>query len=259
MKFSFPLLASACIAATLALSACAAVTQSEIIKSSTEVGSLNLDLKAGQVLQLALVRAKEGEAAQAVRQRYFQTAIPYAESLGDEFLGNLRIENTIIGENKPTAIAMYAFPDEAAQQAFQSSPDWPEYERMRREGWDELHVFSTTLVSDMQLKFVPSKNYTLAAAWTRPDTLDDYQRYLDGIESDFGEIGARYVAQFKGINLQSQTDEGGDPSQLTFVEWSGAPDLKGLQQTTGYKENSKYFTKAMTRFDFYWLTVPKPS
>ena len=54
-----------------------------------------------------------------------------------------------------------------------------------------------------------------------------------------------------------QTDRGGDPSQLTLVEWIGAPNLKGLQQTAGYKENSKYFTKAMTRFDFYWLTVPQ--
>lgn len=259
MKFSSNLLASACLATTIALSACAAVAPTEPAKLSLKADILNLDLKAGQVLQLALVRSKEGEIAKAVRQRYFQTAIPYAESLGDEFLGNLGIKNTLIGENKPTAIAMYAFPDEAAQKTFQSSSDWPEYQRMRREGWDELHVFSTTIPSDMRLKFDPSKNYTLAAAWTRPDTLDDYQRYLDGIEPDFDEIGARYVAQFKEINLQSQTDYGGDPSQLTIVEWSGAPNLKGLQQTEGYKQNSKYFTKAIERFDFYWLTVPKSS
>ncbi len=257
MKLSFPVLASACFAATLALSACAGVTQTETTKSSTVPENITLNLEAGQVLQLALVRSKEGDEAQAIRQKYFQTAIPYAESLGDEFLGNLRVKNTLIGENKPTAIAIYAFPDEAAQTAFQSSPDWPEYQRMRREGWDELHVLSTTIASDMTLNFNPSKNYTLAVAWTQPDTLDDYQRYLDGIEPNFDEIGAKYVARFNGVNLQSQTDAGGDPSQLTLVEWDGAPDLKGLQKTEGYQNNSKYFQKAIKRFDFYWLTTPK--
>jgi uncharacterized protein (DUF1330 family) len=259
MKFSIRLLTSVCLVSTLALSACAGVTQTKALNSlsvasSAATESLTLDLKAGQVLQLVLVRTKEGDQAKAVRQRYFQTAIAYAESLGDEFLGSLRIKNTLIGENKPSVIAMYAFPNEAAQRTFQASPD---YKRMRKEGWDELHVFSTTLTSDMQLKFDPSKNYTLAAAWTQPDTLEDYQRYLNGIEADFDEIGARYLAKFTGINLQSQTDDGGDPSQLTLVEWSGEVDLKGLQQTASYKENSKYFRKAITRFDFYSITVPK--
>lgn len=250
------LLASACGAMTLALSACANGPASDPAIQSVQAQPVTLDLKAGQILQFAMIRPREGNAAKAVRARYFQTAIPYAQSLGDEYLGNLRVKRTMLGENTPRGIALYAFPDAASQQAFQNSPDWDDYQRMRREGWAELHVFSATIPSDMQLTFDPAKDYTLAAAWTRPDTIADYQAYLDGIEADFDMIGARYVAQLNQVTLQSQTDAAGDPSQLTIVEWSDGPDLPGLQRTQGYKDHASDFQTAISRFDLYWITVP---
>lgn len=270
LKHIFPLSRTAFISAltvstlslgALSLTACASPASSKTLPkdtaSSQQADPLLLNLKASQVLQLALIKEKDGEVAKAVRKKYFQTAIPHAESLGDKYLGYLKIKDTLIGQHKSRGIALYSFPNEAAQSAFQNSPEWPEYQKMRREGWDELHVFSATIPSDMKLTFDPNKDYTLAAAWTRPDTLGDYKRYLDGIEPNFDEIGAKYVTQFNDIRLQSHTDEGGNPSQLTIVEWMNGPDLKGLQQTQGYKENSKYFQKAVTRFDFYWLGVPQ--
>ena len=255
MKFSQSLLSSVCVAMAMTLSACAVSTNTSSEAAAIDVAPLTLDLKAGQVLQFALVKSREGEAAQAVRARYFQTAIPYAESLGDEYLGNLNIKQTMIGKNKPAGIALYAFPNAAAQAKFQASPDWADYQKMRREGWEELHVLSTTVQKDMTLTFDPSKDYTLAVGWTKPGTSTDYNRYLDGIEPDFDEIGATYVARFEGLTLQSQTDDASDPTHLTLVEWSDGPNLPGLQATEGYKANSKYFQAAISRFDFYWITT----
>lgn len=251
------ILTSGLVAMSLSLVGCVKAPSSPAQLAVKEASSLTLDLRAGQVLQFAMVKPREGDAAKAVRTRYFQTAIPYAESLGDEYLGNLKIKQTMIGKNKPQAIALYAFPNEAAQAKFQASPDWAEYQKMRREGWAELHVFSTTVPSDMQIKFDPEKDYTIAAGWTKPGTGADYDKYLDGIETDFDKIGAAYVARFKGVTLQSQTDDARDPSHLTLVEWSDGPNLKGLQSSDAYKANSKYFQGAISRFDFYWVTSAK--
>lgn len=250
------LCASACFAAILGLAACETTSAPAIMTSATaEMPSpVGMELKTGEVLQFALVKPRDGDAAKAVRERYFQTAIPYAQTLGDRALGNFRIRNTLLGDNKPVVMAVYAFPTETAMETFQSSPNFEEYKRMRVEGWEELHVFSATLPADMTLSFDPTKTYTLAAAWTNPGTMPAYQRYLDGIEPDFDEIGARYVAQLRDIDLQSQTDDAGDPSQITIVEWSkGKPDLAGLARTQGYKDNQNNFRSAIRRFDLYWF------
>ena len=253
------LLTTVTLTAAVALSGCntaPAMPPATEVEAIVEASSLTLDLKEGQVLQFAFIKPREGEAAKQVRARYFETAIPYAESLGDEFLGSLRVNATMLGKNKPQGIALYAFPDAAAQAKFQASPDWPEYQKMRVEGWEELHVFSTTIKSDIQMNFDPAKDYTIAAAWTRPGTMPYYQTYLDGIEGDFDKIGARFVAQLNDVTLQSHSDDAPAPSQLTIVEWSDGPNLKGLQATDGYKDNAANFQKSISRFDFYWVTVP---
>ena len=257
IKLTLSILTSTCLA--LAVSACAVTPQTPSVETITEAAPVVLDLKAGEVVQFAMFKQAEGDAAKAVRKRYFETAIPYAESLGDEYLGALTVKQTMIGKYKPQGIALYAFPNAAAQVEFQASPDWAEYQTMRRDGWDELNILSTTVPADMTLVFDPRKDYTLAAGWTRPGTGADYDRYLDGIEADFDEIGARFVARFKGISLQSLDAGQTDPTHLTLVEWTDGPNLPGLQSSESYKANSKYFQKAISRFDFYWVTTSNPS
>lgn len=255
-KLPFSLLASACFALSLATSSCASVPAASNAESIAKRAPIVIDLKSGQVLQFIMIRSRQSEAAAAVRTRYFETAIPKAERLGSEHLGGLTVKATLLGENKPRGIAIYTFPDAAAQAEFTNDPKWDEYQTMRREAWEELHIFSVNIPSDMTLTFDPAKNYTFAAAWTRPDTMPDYMRYLNGIEADFDEIGAKFVAQFNDVSLQSHSDPSADPSQLTLVEWTDGPNLKGLQATDGYKENVKYFQKAISRFDFYWAALP---
>lgn len=247
-----------CLAATLALSGCTstAATTPKAAESITE--SLTLNLKTDEFLQFVLIREREGEAAKEARKVYFETAIPFAASLGDKYLGTLKINKTLLGKNNPRGMAIYSFPNEEAQKEFQATPNWPTYKRLRREGWEELHVFSTVIPNDMEIVFDPSKDYTLAAAWTKPDTFSDYERYLAGIESDFDKIGARYVAQLGDISLQSHSDDAtSQPSQLTLVEWSDSPNLPGLQKTDAYKDHAVYFQNAVSRFDLYWLSVPQ--
>lgn len=254
----FSLLATVCVGAALTIAGCAAAPSLTDMQADVRSESLVMDLKLGQVLQFAMFQEKEGEAAQAVRARYFETAVEAAKNLGDEYLGSLSVEETMIGENNPRGIAIYAFPDAAAQAKFKADPNWDEYQKMRREGWDELHVFSVTVPADMTLTFDPEKDYTFASAWVRPGSMPDYQRYLDAIEPNFDQIGARFLMKFKEVTLQSHSDPAADPSQLTIVEWSNGPDLKGLQATEGYKGHFEHFRKAVSAFDFYWVKAQKP-
>jgi len=227
-------------------------------KSNVQSAPIRLDLKSGQVLQFALIREREGDAAKAVRERYFKTAVPHAASLGDEYLGNLRIKDTLIGKNKPRAVAIWAFPDVAAQDKFRASPKWPEYVEMRQAGWEELHVYSAVVPKDITITFDQAKDYTLAAGWARPNTMDDYDRYLDGIEADFDQIGANYLARFTRIDLQSSVEAVASPTHLTLVEWSGGPNLDGLRNTKAYQDNAENFSTAISRFDLYWVHFPIP-
>lgn len=242
----------------LALAGCMAGPLESVAQTTVQSAPITLDLKSGEVLQFAFIRERDGAVAKAVRQRYFKTAVPHAASLGDVYLGNLRIKETLIGKNRPRAIALWKFPDVASQDRFRASPDWPEYVQMRKEGWEELHVYSAVVPKDMSLTFDPNKDYTLAAGWTRPNTRDDYLRYLDGIEADFDEIGARYLARFSRIDLQSTTEAIESPTNITLVEWSGGANVEGLRNTKAYQDNSDKFTTAISRFDLYRIHFPIP-
>lgn len=249
---------SSFIALGLAIAGCVVSPPKSVAQSTVQSAPIILELKSGEVLQFAFIREREGEAAKTVRDLYFKTAVPHAASLGDEYLGNLRIKETMIGKNKPRAIALWKFPNVASQDSFRSSPDWSDYVKMRKEGWEELHVYSAVVPKDMTLTFDPKKDYTLAAGWTRPNTRDDYLRYLDGIEDDFGKIGARYLARFSRIDLQSTTEAIESPTNITLVEWSDGPNLEGLRKTDAYQKNSDKFETAISRFDLYWVHFPIP-
>lgn len=251
-------LRSLMLATGLAAAGCALHPSPVLAQEKVQSAPVSLELKSGQVLQFALVRERRGEEAQAVRKRYFETAVPHAASLGDVYLGNLRVKETLIGDNKPRAIALWAFPDVASQDKFRSSPKWPEYVDMRKKGWEELHVYSAVVPKNMRITFSPDKSYTLAVGWTRPNMMDEYERYLDGIEADFGAIGAQYLARFTRIDLQSSVESAAHPTHVTLVEWSGEPDLAGLRGTKAYKANAKNFREAMERFDLYSIHFPIP-
>lgn len=253
-------LQSTFMATALALTACAVSPPDSVAQTRATVISqpLNIELKSGQVLQFALIRERKTDAAKAIRDRYFQTAVPHAASLGDQYLGNLRIKQTLVGKNDLQAIALWAFPDVASQDEFRASPKWPEYVQMRKDGWEELHVYSVVVPEDMTLNFDPDKNYTLAAAWAEPNMMDEYDRYLDGIEADFDQIGAKYAGRFTRVDLQSNVESVANPTHFTLVEWSEGMNVDKLRETNAYQQNSDLFQAALSRFDLYWVHFPIP-
>jgi len=244
------------LAAGVGFTGCTTTAEAPSVSKEAQSQPLSFDLKAGQVLQIAMLSERKTDAAKAIRSEYFQTAIPHAASLGDKYMGNLKVKSTLMGKQSPRAIALWVFPNKAAQNEFRSSPKWPDYVQMRHDGWEELNVYSATIADDITLTFDPDKDYTFAAAWTRPGTAPSYVNYLDSIETDFDEIGANYLARFDSIDLQATPVSFDSPSHMTLVEWSDGPNLKGLQQTKAYQANAKQFSSAVSRFDLYWVNSP---
>jgi uncharacterized protein (DUF1330 family) len=262
------LLTSSLIGAALVLAGCeSAATGSAQSQSAQAVPTVKtiaqpvtLDLKAGQVLQMALPKPRSGEAAKAARQAYYADAITLAEQFGDERLGTLSVTETVVGKTKPSALVFYAFPDEASRNSFEAHPDWPGYKAQRPDGWDELMIYSTTIGENLALQFNPDKHYTLAVAWTNPKHADDYGRYLKGVEADFDRVGARFMHEFKDIGYETHQDPNAEaPAQLTLVEWNTREGLMSLLGGDAYKANAEYFQRSVADFQFYRLEVPKPS
>lgn len=244
-----PMMVTACQSASPATSPATGV--------EAKASALDLNLRAGQVLQLALVEPKAGDAAQAARQTYYRTALPLAEEFGDERLGQLGIAQTLVGEAKPASLIFYAFPDEASRDGFEAHPNWAEYKATRPEGWSNLMVYSTTIPQDMSLQFDPHKHYTLAVAWTTDDNPQDYDRYLEGVEAEFDTIGARFMHKFRNISYEDHNAPGATaPAQMTFVEWDSADGVQKLFQTDGYKNNQAFFQSGVKDIHFYRLSSP---
>lgn len=262
-KFYTSFLTSCLMGATV-LSGCATGTGAMFGASTSQSAqvqpSLKLDLEAGQVLQIILPNARPGRKARDARQVYYDTALALAEEYGDERLGMLDVTDTVVGNANPDGVLFYAFPNEASREGFENHPDMPEIRTMRRSGWSELNVFSTTMAEDVKLSFDPEKNYTLAVAWANPANPTDYDRYLDSVESEFENVGARFVYKFRNIGYESQ--RGNDkipPVQLTLVEWDAPNGLQALTGSKAYKDSAAYFQSGVADFQLFKLEVPKSS
>lgn len=254
-------LTSSIMGATLLITGCQSMAagkiSSDVAQSTPMTQSVTLDLKAGQVLQFAMPQPRSGDAAAIARQAYFRDAISLAASFGDEQLGMLQVTDTIYGEEKPTALIFYAFPDWASRREFEAHPDWPGYKAQRPDGWDALMIYSYTVSEDLKLEFNPEKHYTMLIAWTNPDGANDYAAYLEGIETDFERVGARFMHQFKGLGYETNNDPNANaPNQLTLVEWD---TYEGLQNMVGgdvYKANAGNFQRGVAEIKLYRLAVP---
>jgi uncharacterized protein (DUF1330 family) len=258
------LLTSALLGSGFILTGCqsSAVEMTPASVTSTQAASqaVTLDLKTGQVLQMAMPKPRSGDAAQAARRAYYATALPLAEEYGDERIGMLSVTDTVVGKSKPSALVFYAFPDEASRDGFEADPEWSTYKAQRPDGWDELMIFSTTMGEDTTLTFNPDKHYTLAIAWTNPENPSDYARYLEGLEADFDRVGARFMHEFRNIGFETHQDlEAKAPTQLTLVEWDTREGLMALLGGDVYKANSEYFSRGVADIQLYRLEVPKPS
>ncbi|MGB3455941.1 MAG: hypothetical protein WBG08_01365 [Litorimonas sp.] len=221
---------------------------------------LVVDLKAGQVLEMALPKARMGREGREARNRYTRLVVPLMEAQPFEVLGALEVEETVIGQGRPSFVEFRAYRDKSVKSRLEATPEWRELLDYRGKGWRRQDVFSTVLSDDLVLRFDPSKHYTLAVAWTDPARPEDYDRYLAGVETEFAKIGARFLQRFDSVAYRTQ-DSGREvpPSRIIWVEWDDEDGLDRLLGSEAYSEHAPLFRSGVSDFRFYRIASPSRS
>lgn len=212
-----------------------------------------LSAKRGELLQIIMPESRED--AGDARREYYQTVFPIAEGLGYRRLGQLGIRQKVVSDYDPGAMLFFTWPDRAAQDEFKRNPQHPAIIAARPDGWNELKVFTAELDQDLDLRFDPTKYYTVVIAWLDADHGDDYQRYLTGIEPAVKRAGGRFIFKMNDPSLQTHASSPEAPGQLTFVEWDNPDGFAQVQQSQEYLDSRQYFGSGVDRFEFYWLAA----
>jgi uncharacterized protein (DUF1330 family) len=162
-----------------------------------------------------------------------------------------------MGDARASAVEFHSYDGAGRKRQLERTRGWAELQAFRSEGWKRQDVFTVELDQDLSLTFDPAKHYTLAIAWTNPANPEDYDRYLDGVESAFADVGARFMHRFRDIGYDSSA--GKDvvpPAQIVFVEWEDEEGLGKLLGSEAYKAHSSNFRSGVSDFRFYRLSSP---
>ncbi len=235
--------------------ACSQSTQEAAAKSVVAMDSLTL--KKGQFLSIILPQAKPDETA--ARQEYYKKAFTLGARYGLQREAVLAMDDVIISDYKPSGLIFYSYPDAGAEKGLSNAPEWPAIKAMRPKIWEELKIYSAELKSDLNLKFDPSKSYTLVVAWLNPENPGDYQRYLKGIEPAVTAAGGRFIYKMHNPQYEANSITNSAPGQLTFVEWDTLDGFTKVRGSAEYKANSRYFGSGTSKVEFYRMTTVRKS
>jgi len=249
-----------CTAMTSLVAGCAYLTPNSSPQiaapiAEQEVVPTVVKLKKGELLSIISVIPNQGEAAEAARTQYYQTAFPLAERYGLKREGQLRVVAAPTGQHKSEGIILYSWPSMAAEAGVEAEAAWPEIKALRPKAWDDLRIFTDELDENLTLTFAPDKTYTLAMAWTNPENPNDYDIYMDGIKDAVSEVGGRFVYKMFDPKFESHKLKDGAPGQVTLVEWDSPQGLADFRKTAGFKANAKYLTSGVTRFEILVLSA----
>ena len=245
-------------AVAVGLGACQAAQGS----ASTEVvtpRSLVMSFDQGQLVTLSATINRDGEDAAAARQQYFQRVFPIAGSLGLSRDGTLAIHNAVAGEFEPEAYSFFSWPSAQAEAELNAHESWQDIKALRPVAWDELRLYSVEMEDDVSLTFREDRAYSIAVAWTNPEQPDSYFQYLDAIEPTLTETGARYLYKMRNPRFEQHATPGGDPAQVTFVEWQSARDLERFLRSQAYRDASHLLTNGVTRFEVQLVSPVLPA
>lgn len=217
----------------------------------SQPSTMEVNLKRGELL--SIIMPQVGEASGEARAEYAKV-LRLARHYGLRPEGGFRLNVAVPGEYTPDGAFFYSWPSSANESAFTGRPDWPGFKALRRDAWDELNIFTAELDQDVTLRFDPDKFYTMAIAWTNPERPDDYARYMQSIQPQLRELGARMIHSIFDPEFESKTSSRGAPARITLVEWPSVDSLRALRQSAEYKKNNQpLFENGVAAFEFYQI------
>lgn len=250
----------ACLIATSMATSCTSLAQDSKTPIATEsaeqaAAALEINLKKGELISIISVIPNKGDAADAARSQYYATAFPLAQQYGLKREGQLRVVAAPVGKHNSEGIIFFSWPSQAAEASLESEEAWPGIKALRPKAWDDLRIFTKELDEDLNLTFAADKTYTIAMAWTNPENPNDYDIYMDGIADAVSEVGGRFMYKMFDPKFESHKLKDGAPGQVTLVEWDTPEGLANFGDTQGFKDNVKYLSSGVTRFEILALSA----
>ena len=218
--------------------------------ASSEPG-LSIELKADNLLSIINPKVRPGDDAKQALKIYYDEALPLAESYGYRNHGSLLVTETVVGTDEPRLFVVATWPDEAADYAFESAPEWSKYKPLRPRIWETLNFYKAPSGQDKRLSFQQHKHYTMAFAWFNPDNPHDYRQYLNGIRQTVETLGGTFIHSMQKPRFVTHTDGLKAPDEITFVEWNSKDALSAFQQSEAFRQYSPLLTKGTERFELY--------
>lgn len=250
----------ACFIMTSMVTSCASLAQETAPQAASEStqqtsAPLEINLKKGELISIISVIPKTGDAADAARAEYYATAFPLAEQYGLKREGQLRVDAAPVGKHESKGIIFFSWPNKASEEAVEKEVAWPGIKDLRPKAWEDLRIFTKELDEDLNLTFKADKTYTIAMAWTNPENPNDYDTYMDGIKDAVSEVGGRFIYKMFDPKFESHKLKDGAPGQVTLVEWDTPEGLANFGDTQGFKDNVKYLSSGVTRFEILTLSA----
>lgn len=246
----------ACFILTSMVTSCTSLAQDSAPQAAEQPAApVEINLKRGELLSIISVIPKTGDAADAARSEYYATAFPLAQQHGLKREGQLRVIAAPVGKHESEGIIFFSWPSQAAEASLEKEADWPEIKALRPKAWEDLRVFTKELDEDLTLTFKADKTYTIAMAWTNPENPNDYDTYMDGIKEAVSDVGGRFMYKMFDPKFESHKLKEGAPGQVTLVEWDTPEGLANFGDTQGFKDNVKYLTSGVTRFEILALSA----
>ena len=247
----------ACLVSATMVTSCTSLAQSDVPQTAAEqpAAPLTIDLKRGELLSIISVIPNKGDQADAARAEYYQSAFPLAQQYGLKREGQLKVTSAPVGQHKSEGIIFFSWPSQAAEASLEKEADWPAIKALRPKAWEDLRIFTDELEEDLTLTFKADKTYTIAMAWTNPENPNDYDTYMDGIKDAVAEVGGRFIYKMFDPKFESHKLKDGAPGQVTLVEWDTQEGLAKFGETQGFKDNVKYLTSGVTRFEILTLSA----
>ena len=219
--------------------------------TSGEVPSVTVKLNKNSLLSIINPIVRQDDAAKQALKVYYEKALPMAESYGYRNHGSLLVTETFAGSDEPKLFVVASWPDEAADFAFESAPEWKKYKPLRPKIWQTLNFYKAPSQQEKDLSFRQDKHYTIAFAWFNQQNPGDYHEYLENIETTVNQLGGSFIHSMQSPRFVSHNEGQKGPDEITFVEWDSESALNQFKDSETFRQYSPLLRSGTERFELY--------
>jgi len=219
---------------------------------SASLPSQSIELNKGEQLTTLFIKKKLG--GEAAQQSYLQGAFKLAGNNGIREVAVLPVVRTIVGENQPEAIALYAWKNKSIIEKVRNNPHYvSSLKPLQKLGWDELSYSDASIAEGLKHQLSPEKFYTLGQVWLK-DT-KSYLQYFEGTKSLREQLGAKVIFKYQPHTYSTLQQENKVPNYSIMIEWQNENNIKEYTQSEKFKEYSALLEKDIDKIDWYQVAV----